>query len=138
MDPASGAETGVAKYQYCTQGDQADDIEDGRLVEDQVIVEAGKGEHDDEAKSEPANLFVVHAFEAAAGMSGRIDFEYTKGADGHEDGNQPPVVIARILGSVLHGSFRFPSEELVCAVPGSSSLTATAGATTAVAFAGLE
>src|SRR5262245_52114241 len=101
-----------------------------------MIVEARKREHDDEPENEPANLLVMHAFEAAAGVGGRIDFKYAQGANGHEDGDQPPIVVARVLSGVFHRSFPSALAELVCVAAASFSFMATAGATTAVALPG--
>ena len=84
-NPAFGAEAGVAKGEDGDEGGDADEIEDGSLVKDQVIVEAGEREHQDETDDQPADLLVLHAGERAA-VRGGIDFDYAEGADGGEDG----------------------------------------------------
>src|SRR5262245_15622635 len=137
MKPAAGAEARRAKYQYCNKGNQADDIKNRGLVEDEVVVEARQSKHDDEAEDQPFNLLVVHAFKAAAGVSGGVNLKHTQGADGHEDGDKPPIVVAVALSSVFHRSFPLALEELVWTAGACSSLMAIVGATTAVPFAGL-
>src|SRR5229473_7763437 len=83
---------------------EANKIEDGSLVENQMIVQARKHEHQDEADDQPAHLLHVHALEGAA-VRGGIDFHYAEGADGGEDGQKQPVVIAS-SGCVTHGRGR--------------------------------
>ena len=71
----------MADQQNGNQGDDADQVEDERLVEDQVIVQAGQHEHQDEADDQPADLFHVHAGQGAA-VRGGIDFDHAERADG--------------------------------------------------------
>src|SRR5690349_13864788 len=80
-----------------------------------MIVEAGKRKHGDEADGEPANLLHVHAGKRAAVGSG-INLDYAQGADGCEDCQQPPVVIA-CAGSFFHDFFasRAESVEIIVA-----------------------
>ena len=84
-NPALGAEAGVAEGEDGDEGGDANEIEDGSLVKDQVIVEAGEGEHQDEADNQPAELLVLHAGKGAA-VRGGIDLDNAEGADGGEDG----------------------------------------------------
>src|SRR5882724_5374876 len=91
---------GVPDQENCHEGREADEIEDGRLVENQVIVQSRQCEHQDETDHQPAHLLHVHAGEAAA-VRGGINLNHAEGADGRQDGQEPPVVVA-CSGCVFH------------------------------------
>src|SRR6266481_10020576 len=94
-----------------------------------MIVHPGKAEHDRKAKKQPFNLFYVHAGKIAV-VRGGVDFNDTKRADGGQNGDQPPIVIAT-AGSVFHCKFGSLSEVCAGVVVGSSGLRAMTGVTTA-------
>ena len=82
------------------EGRDAEEIQERSLVQDQVVVHAREREHQNKPDGEPAHLLPMHACERAA-VGGRINLNHAKGADGGEDGEQPPVVVAR-AGRVFH------------------------------------
>src|SRR5258708_35751345 len=75
------------------QSSETNEIEDWSLVENQMIVQTRKREHQDEADSQPAHLLHVHALKRAA-VRGGIDFHHAERANRGKNGEQPPVVIA--------------------------------------------
>src|SRR5579862_2362685 len=76
-NPALGAEAGVAEAEDGDERDNADEVEDGRLVKNKVVVEPGESEHQNEADDEPADLFVLHAGERAT-VGSRIDLDHAE------------------------------------------------------------
>src|SRR5258708_25112457 len=75
------------------QSSETKEIEDWSLVENQMIVQTRKREHQDEADSQPAHLLHVHALKRAA-VRGGIDFHHAERANRGKNGEKPPVVIA--------------------------------------------
>ena len=82
------------------QGGDTDEVQNRSLVEDQVIVETGESEHQGKADDQPADLLHVHAGEGAA-VGGRINLDDAERANGGEDGEEPPIVVAS-SGCVFH------------------------------------
>ncbi len=117
--------------QHGDKRDDADKIQDWSLIQNKVVVHPREHKHQYGANDDPSDLLHVHPGKPAA-VRGGVDFDHAKGANGCENGQQPPVVIA-CSGRVLHHSFRF-SPGLRLAV--SSSLSAgTRGAISAAALA---
>src|SRR6266550_4603952 len=61
VDPALGAEAGVAHRQHGDEGRDAEQVENRGLIQNQMVVEPGEREHQEEADGEPAHLLPVHA-----------------------------------------------------------------------------
>src|SRR5260370_29330801 len=72
-DPALGAEMSAPNQQDGDESGEANEIKDGSLIENQMIIQARKREHQKEADDEPAHLFHVHAGQRAS-VRGGIDF----------------------------------------------------------------
>src|SRR5713226_7103090 len=91
---------GAPKQKDGDKSAKANEIEDGSLVKNQMIVQSRKHEHQDEADDQPAHLFHMHSPKGAA-VRGGIDFDHAESADGGEDGQEHPIVIAS-SGCVFH------------------------------------
>src|ERR1700687_63012 len=100
---------GVPEQKNRDESCQANEIEEWSLVEKQMTVQAGKREHQDETDNQPAHLLHVHARKRAA-VRGGIDFDHAQRANRGENGEQPPVVIARSR-CVFHESSRMSKVE---------------------------
>ena len=98
--PALGAKARVSHGQNRDQRDDRDQIQDGRLIHDRVVVHAGQQEHQDEAQANPFHLVCVHAREMARMRRGP-DFQHAYAADGERRRQQPPVIIANTC-ALLH------------------------------------
>src|SRR5690348_14611645 len=104
-----------------------------------MIVEARKRKHGDEADGEPAYLLHMHAGERAA-VSGGVNFQHAECADGGQDGQQPPIVIAGCASGVSghRGSFSSTSWEICGTGTGAGwRCFSAAGCTTAAGGAGV-
>jgi hypothetical protein len=80
-----------------------DQIQNGRLIHDGVVVQAGEQKHQDQAHADPLELVCVHAHEMARVRRGP-DFQDAHAANGEGRGQQPPIVIANAR-SFLHRVF---------------------------------
>src|SRR5258708_40374508 len=92
-NPARCAGPAVTDEKNGYKSSDAEEMEKGGLLENEVIVQARKREHQGEAVYQPADLLHVHAREGTA-MRGGIYLDHTQRADSGQDGQQPPVVVA--------------------------------------------
>src|SRR5579872_239329 len=91
--PTLGSEAGIPNDQNRDQRDYCDQVQNGGLIHDRVVIHTRERKHQDETQADPLQLMGVHPREGAR-VRRRPNFQHTDAADSERRRQQPPIIIA--------------------------------------------